>query len=58
MGQGDEKIEPGGILVCQNVGRRKVYSFNPRYAFLPELKALLEKAFNFYPEEVKEDLEL
>jgi predicted transcriptional regulator len=52
-----EKFEQGGILVCQNIGKTKVYSFNPRYAFLPELKALLEKAFGFYPEEVKEDLE-
>lgn len=52
-----EKFELGGILVCQKVGKSKVYSFNPRYAFLPELKALLEKAYGVYPEETKEELE-
>ena len=52
-----EKFELAGILVCQNVGRSKVYSFNPRYTFLPELKALLSKAFEFYPASQKEDLE-
>ncbi len=45
-----EKFEAGGILVSFLVGRTRLYQFNPRYAFLPELKALLEKAFSFYPD--------
>jgi hypothetical protein len=33
-----------------------VYTFNPRYAILEELKALLEKALSFYPKELREEL--
>ena len=46
-----DRLEAGGILVSYKVGRTRVYTFNPRYPFLEELKALLEKALTFYPEE-------
>ena len=46
-----DRLEAGGILVSHKVGRTRVYTFNPRYPFLEELKALLEKALTFYPEE-------
>jgi hypothetical protein len=45
-----EKLEAGGVLVSSHVGRTRLYTFNPRYPFLTELKALLEKALTFYPE--------
>jgi DNA-binding transcriptional ArsR family regulator len=48
------KLETGGVLISREVGRTVTYQFNPRYAFLPELKALLEKALQFYPEEERE----
>jgi predicted transcriptional regulator len=51
-----EILEYGGILVSRSVGRTRLYNFNPRYAFLSELKALLEKALTFYPEEERERL--
>jgi hypothetical protein len=51
-----EKLELGGVLVSQNVGKTIVYSFNPRYAFLDELKALLLKAREFYKPELIEQL--
>jgi hypothetical protein len=51
-----EKLEFGGVLVSRLVGRTRLYTLNPRYPFLEELKALLEKALTFYPEEVREDL--
>jgi hypothetical protein len=51
-----EILEYGGILVSRSVGRTRLYIFNPRYAFLSELKALLEKALTFYPEEERERL--
>ncbi len=44
-----KKLEEGGVLVSFLEGRTRVFQFNPSYAFLPELKALLEKAFRFYP---------
>ena len=51
-----EKLEAGGVVYSKLVGRTRVYAFNPRYPFLPELKALMEKALTFYPEEVRETL--
>ncbi|MBI2330848.1 MAG: hypothetical protein HYU84_01485 [Chloroflexi bacterium] len=40
----------------QGVGRTRLYTFNPRYPFLRELLALLEKALAFYPREEQERL--
>lgn len=53
-----EKLEKGGILVSRKVGRTRLYDYNPRYPFLKELTALLEKAYSFYPEDVREKLEM
>lgn len=51
-----DKLESGGVLASQTVGRTRLYEFNPRYPFLKELKALLEKALSFYPEKEKDRL--
>jgi hypothetical protein len=51
-----DRLESGGVLVSKKVGRTRVYTYNPRYALLGELKSLLEKAFSFYPKEDREDL--
>lgn len=51
-----EKLEFGGVLISRMVGRTRLYTFNPRYPFLAELKALLEKALAFYPEDEREEL--
>jgi predicted transcriptional regulator len=53
-----EKFELGGLVISRLVGRTRVYEFNPRYAFLSELKTLLEKAFQFYPPEEIERLNM
>ena len=45
-----EKLEAGGVLASRTVGRTRLYTFNPRYPFLSELKGLLDKALAFYPE--------
>jgi hypothetical protein len=45
-----EKLEFGGVLYSRMVGNTRLYTFNPRYPFLEQLKALLEKALSFYPE--------
>lgn len=51
-----DKLEAGGVLVSRMAGRTRLYQFNPRYPFLVELKQLLEKAFSFYPKDVREEL--
>ncbi len=51
-----DRLEAGGILVSREVGRTRVYQFNPEYAFLRELEALLQKALSFYPDELIERL--
>ena len=50
------KFESGGVLVSRAAGKTRLYSFNPRYPFLKELKSLLEKALSFYPEQEREAL--
>ena len=51
-----DKLEAGGVLVSRTAGRTRLYQFNPRYPFLAEIKALLEKALSFYPEDIRESL--
>ena len=51
-----DRLEAGGVLVSRDVGRTRPYTFNPRYPFLNELKALLEKALSFYPDNEREEL--
>lgn len=51
-----DKLETGNVLASKTIGRTRLYQFNPRYPFLKELKSLLEKAFSFYPEDVREKL--
>lgn len=51
-----DKLEMGGVLVSQTAGRTRLYSFNPRYPFLNELKGLVSKALALYPEVERERL--
>jgi len=44
------RLEDGGIVVSLMAGRTRLYQFNPRYAFLKELKALIKKAMQFLPQ--------
>jgi hypothetical protein len=50
------KLELGGVLVSHEVGRTRLFTYNPRYPFLNELKSLLEKALSYYPADVREAL--
>jgi predicted transcriptional regulator len=50
------KLEAAGVIVSQKVGRTIVFKFNPRYALLGELRALLQKAITYYPEDLQERL--
>jgi predicted transcriptional regulator len=51
-----DKLETGGVLASRRVGRTRLYSFNPRYSFIDELKALLTKATSFCPSEERDRL--
>ena len=51
-----DKFEIGGVLISFSKGRSRIYSFNPRYPFLKELKGILDKAISFYPEDERERL--
>lgn len=51
-----DKFEKGGVLASRTVGRTRPYVFNPRYPFLKELKALLQKVLSFYSSKEQEEL--
>jgi hypothetical protein len=51
-----DKLEQGGVFCSRTAGRTRLYSFNPRYPFLEELRQLLTKALSFYPEQERESL--
>ena len=51
-----ERLENGGVLYSRNAGRTRLYGLNPRYPFLAELRALLDRALAFYPPEERERL--
>lgn len=53
-----ERMERDGLLISRKVGRTRLYSFNPRYPFVPELKAVLEKALGMCPPALQEVLML
>jgi DNA-binding transcriptional ArsR family regulator len=45
------RLEDGGVVVSQLKGKIRLYSFNPRYPFVPELKNLLQRALDVLPDE-------
>jgi predicted transcriptional regulator len=53
-----DKLEAGGVLASYRAGRTRLYRFNPRYSFLRELVALLEKALRFYPPDEQDRLRI
>jgi DNA-binding transcriptional ArsR family regulator len=50
------RLEGAGIVYSRTLGRTRLYRFNPRYPFMAELRALLEKALAFYPESQRQAL--
>ena len=43
------RLEKSGIVISHHEGKTLIYQFNPRYPFLNELKAFLEKAYDSFP---------
>ena len=50
------RLELASVLVSKNIGKTRLFMFNPRYAFKKELEALLLKAREFYKDDEKERL--
>lgn len=48
-----EKLEKGGLLVSNKVGKTLIYQFNPRYPFLTELETFLQRAYSFLPQDIR-----
>jgi len=48
------RLERGGVVVSHKQGKTLIYQFNPRYPFLLELKSFLDKAYKFFPDEVRQ----
>jgi len=48
------RLEKGGVVVSHREGKTLIYQFNPRYPFLKELEAFLQKAYGCFPEEFRE----
>jgi hypothetical protein len=46
-----ERLERSGPLVNTLKGRTRMYTWNPRYPFLTELRALLRKEIQYLPAE-------
>jgi hypothetical protein len=53
-----ENLESGGVLSSRMVGNTRLYTFNPAYPFLAELKAMLGKVLALLPENERELLEV
>lgn len=48
------RLEKGGIIVSYKEGKTLVYQFNPSYPFMQEFVAFLQKAYDFFPQEIRE----
>lgn len=49
-----ERFERAGALVSSLKGRTRLYTWNPRYPFRNELRALLKKALDEFPRSERE----
>lgn len=48
------RLEKGGVVVSHREGKTLLYQFNPRYPFLKELEAFLQRAYECFPEDMRE----
>jgi hypothetical protein len=48
------RLEKGGVIVSHRKGKTLIYQFNPRYPFLEELRMFLKKAYQFFPQEIRQ----
>ncbi len=48
-----DRLEAGNIFVSKKQGKTRIYSYNPRFPFLEQLQAFIEKVIEFLPEKEK-----
>lgn len=48
------RLEKGGVVIRHKEGKTAIYEFNPRYLFLKELESFLQKAYTFFPKEIRD----
>ncbi len=49
-----KRLENNGIVASRLMGKVRLYTFNPRYPFLRELRQLIESSYKFLPDSEKE----
>lgn len=53
-----DKLENGGVLISHKAGKTRLFQFSQRYAFMKELRLLLEKALTYYPADEQDRLRI
>ena len=53
-----EKLENGGVLISHKAGKTRLFQLSQRYAFIKELRLLLEKALTYYPADEQDRLRI
>lgn len=53
-----ERMERDGLLVAQNIGRTRLYEFNPRFPFREKVVDLFSDALARYPQEFQDKVRL
>ncbi|WP_019531508.1 winged helix-turn-helix domain-containing protein [Dasania marina] len=51
-----DKLENANVLYAEQQGKTRVYRLNPKYALYPQLQQLLDKAVEFYPPAIRDEL--
>lgn len=52
--RGLARLEKGGIIISHRKGKTLLYQFNPGYPFLKELKSFLERAYDGFPQDIRD----
>lgn len=51
-----DRLEAGGLLVSKEVGRTRVYSFNPKSPYTEPVKKIIQITYDALPVKVKEKI--
>jgi hypothetical protein len=49
-----KRLEDSGVVASRLIGKVRLYTFNPRYPLLTELRQLIDNAYRFLPDAEKE----